>query len=555
MPLANGTRLGPYEILGVVGAGGMGEVYKARDTRLDRIVAIKTSHEKFSDRFEREAKVVAALNHPHICTLYDVGPDYLVMEYIDGRPLRGPPPLAEVLRLALQIADALDAAHKKGIVHRDPKPGNILVTNDGRVKVLDFGLAQMAPSAVADSDATRTIALTQAGTAVGTVAYMSPEQARGQVVDARSDIWSFGVVLYELVAGVRPFEGDTAAVIFAALLHKTPAPVRERNPGVPAELEAIIAKALEKDRELRYQSAADLRADLKRLERTSGAVPAEALVGKPRWKGWIAVAAAVVVVAGGLFFWQRAHVKPLLTDKDVLVLADFTNTTSDPVFDGTLREALAVALEQSPFLSIMGADEMRQGLRLMGRAPGEKITNEVAREICQRENEKATIGGSIASLGRSYVVTLQAANCRSGEVLAREQTEAEDKEHVLKAVSAAASAMRAKLGESLGSIRKLDRPLEQVTTSSLEALQSMALGAAEARKGSQLAEIPFFKRATELDTNFAMAWQALGGAYRAAGDLEKGAEYERKAYGLVDRVTERARKAGYKRHLSLASHR
>ena len=304
MELKPGVKLGPYEILSRIGAGGMGEVYRARDTRLDRTVAIKTSQEKFSNRFELEAKAVAALNHPNICTLHDVGPDYLVMEFIEGKPPHGPLPVAEVLRLALQIADALDAAHKKGIVHRDLKPGNILVTNDGRIKILDFGLATLALP-VSDSDATRPMTLTDAGTAVGTVAYMSPEQARGQTVDARSDIWSLGVVLYELVTGVRPFAGDTVAVIYAALLEKTPTPVRQRNPGVSTELEAIIGKTLEKDRELRYQSAADLRADLKRLERTSSASLTEAILEAPRgsrWR-WYVVAAALFLAAAAATAW------------------------------------------------------------------------------------------------------------------------------------------------------------------------------------------------------------------------------------------------------------
>src|SRR5580704_8609510 len=336
MPLSAGTRLGPYEILAPIGAGGMGEVYKARDTRLGRVVAVKVSRERFSDRFEREARAVAALNHPNIGQLYDVGASpsgfgYLVMEFVEGAP----------------IADGMAAAHALGIVHRDLKPGNILVTRDGRVKILDFGLAT---SAASTADATLTM-LTDPGTTVGTVAYMPPEQARGQAVDARSDLWSLGVVLYEMATRTRPFDGPAAPVVFEGILGKTPVPVRERNPKIPVELERIIARLLEKDRETRYQSAADVRAELKRVERDSSATGVAAAPPKPGrlWKYAIAAAALLALGAGGFLLWQRAQAKPL-TDQDVLVLADFTNTTGDSAFDGALRAELTIDLEESPFL-------------------------------------------------------------------------------------------------------------------------------------------------------------------------------------------------------------
>ncbi len=552
MPLSSGERLGPYEILGRIGAGGMGEVYKARDTRLDRIVAVKVSKDQFSERFAREARAIAALNHPNICHLYDVGPNYLVMEFVEGAAIGHADDPLKLIDLASQIADGLVAAHQIGIVHRDLKPGNIMVTRAGQVKILDFGLAVMEPASGRPSDATETMALTEVGTTVGTVAYMSPEQARGQTLDARSDLWSLGVLLYETATGSRPFEGATNAILFDAILNKAPMPAHQRNPKIPAELERIIDRLLEKDRALRYQSPADLRADLKRVERDSGPTrsvvvpaqspPASQPANRPADRArMLGIAAAVVaVIAGGVFLWQRMQAKPL-TDKDVLVLAEFTNTTNDSVFDGTLREALSVQLDQSPFLKAMSDEQVQQDLKLMGRSPTERITNPIAREICQREGEKATIGGSIANLGKTYAITLQATNCATGDSLAREQAEAEDKDHVLKAVASAARAIRAKLGESLSSIQKqAGDENNAVTTQSLEAFQAFALGAQQFRQGTLLASIPFFKQATERDPNFAMAWLFLGTAYAVAGG---GAStgYLQKAFDLRDRVSERER--------------
>ena len=540
MPLQPGEKLGPYEILAPIGAGAMGEVYKARDTRLGRTVAIKVASQKFSERFEREAKAIAALNHPNICILYDVGPNYLVMEFVEGSPVAATDDIPALLELAIQIADGMAAAHAAGIVHRDLKPGNILVTRDGRVKILDFGLAIQEPASAAAPDATLTMAITDPGTTVGTVAYMSPEQARGQTVDARSDLWSFGVILYELAARARPFEGPTAAVLFEGILTKAPKPVRERNPKVPVELERIIGKLLEKDRDLRYQSATEVRADLKRVERESGSAPAVVSAPKPLRKYGIA-AAALALVGAGAFLWQRAHAAPL-TDKDVVVLADFTNSTGDPVFDGTLRQALAIQLEQSPFLQIMDDQQMRQDLPFMGRKAEERITNQVAHDICVRENEKAMIAGSIASLGKTYAVTLEATNCQTGATLAREQAEAEDKEHVLRAVSNAANGLRGKLGESLASVKKLDHPLDlQVTTSSLEAFQAFARAMEQMDKGLPLAAIPLLKRAIELDPNFARAYGSLGSKYGNVGETGRSVENFKKAFALRDRVTERER--------------
>jgi tetratricopeptide (TPR) repeat protein len=545
MPLSAGERLGPYEILAAIGAGGMGEVYKARDTRLDRVVAIKVSKDQFSERFHREARAVAALNHPNICHLYDIGPNYLVMEYVDGSPVRPNEDPQALLELAAQIAEGLAAAHHAGIVHRDLKPGNIFVTREARVKILDFGLALMAHSAAQAADATATMAITDPGTTVGTVAYMSPEQARGEPLDARSDLWSAGVVLYEAATRARPFEGGTTAVTFDAILNKAPIPVRERNPKVPPELARILERLLEKDRALRYQSAADLRADLKRVERDSASghsvAAAVAAPGPARRTRMLTIAAAVLlaILGGGIFLWQRSEAKPL-TDRDVLVLADFTNTTGDPVFDTTLRAALSIQLEQSPFLKIMSGDQMREALRFMDRSPSERITNDVAREICVRQAQKATIGGSIASLGAAYAITIEAVNCQNGESLAREQTQARDKEHVLEAVSEAAKTMRTRLGESLASVQKLEIPVTRVTTPSLEAFQAFAQGNERFRQGEFVAAIPLFQRATELDPNFAMAWWFLASSYQNAGLGGRG-DYLDKAFELRERLSESER--------------
>jgi eukaryotic-like serine/threonine-protein kinase len=508
MPLAPGERLGPYEILAPIGAGGMGEVYRARDTRLDRTVAIKVSKGQFSERFEREARAVAALNHPHICTLYDVGPNYLVMEYVDGDPLRGPLPPAKAVEYALQILDALRAAHEKGIIHRDLKPANILVTEQG-VKLLDFGLAKVNPSGDSDGAETQTLELTRAGDVMGTPAYMPPEQWEGKPADARSDIYTFGCVLYEMLTGKRAG--------------------RERTPVRPAALENFVRACLANDPEARWQSAAEAK------DRLAGA-----LRFHKRLRFGVAAAAVAVLALGGAFFvWQRTGSAPL-TDKDVLVLADFTNSTGDPAFDGALRQALTFQLERSPFLRIMDAAQVNQALQLMGRSPGERITNEMAREICFREREKATLGGSIAALGRTYLLALEAMNCQTGQTLAREQAEAQDKEHVLEALAKAATGMRAKLGESLGSIQGLDRLYAQgleITTGSLEALQAFSVGNTEfSVKGSSANAIPHIRRATEIDPNFAMAFLVGSIMYGNVGDTAQAREFAEKAYALIDRV-------------------
>jgi len=572
----------------------MGVVYEAVDTRLGRHVALKVLPEDLAnnalafERLKREARAACRLNHPNICTIHEIeeenGQPVIVMELLEGQVLKdrlgqGAIHVPEMLEMGAQIADALCAAHELGIVHRDIKPANIFLTRHGSIKVLDFGLAKLLTRPQLGSLEESTVqdgvdhSLTAVGIIPGTASYMSPEQAKGEQLDARTDLFSLGVVLYHMATGEQPFRRTNNVLTLDAILNSKPKPPSQVNENVPPKLDEIIAKSLAKDREQRYQTAAELRDALWQLRSelypdsvtyshrgfasrhpSAGMDGVEAdqtsstkrtTTGMWRnistWKLFVPTTLVILAIGAGVFLYS--HRSPALTEKDTMLLADFDNKTGDPVFDETLKQALAVDLGQSPFLNLVSDRKTIATLRMMGRSPDQPVTGEVARDLCQRVGSKAMLAGAISNLGENYVISLNAIDCITGDALVKRQVQAHGKEEVLKTLGNAARDMRENLGESLSSLQRFAMPIEEATTPSLEALKAYSMGRRAQFAKGDTAAIPFYERALELDPKFALAYRALAVSYVNLGQATRAIENAKKAFDLRDRVSEREKYA------------
>jgi tetratricopeptide (TPR) repeat protein len=568
-----GSEFQHYRILRQLGAGGMGVVYEAEDTRLGRHVALKVLPEHLGvdadavDRFEREARIASSLNHPNICTIYDIGVHehqrFIVMELLEGESLRSriagqPLPIDQVVELGCQLADALEAAHAKGIIHRDIKPANVFITKRGQAKLLDFGIAKLGGEShePAAGDETRVAddVLTQPGMAIGSINYMSPEQARGESLDGRTDLFALGLVLYEMATGKQAFAGQTTAVVFDAILNRQPAEPRQMNPDVPEELQRVILRALEKDRRLRFQTAADMLAELQRIRRDS---TARTIAAAPATTGhagqvttpvthdvrspsrWLSIGVPALIVAGvlGYFGWNATRT-PAFTERDTLVVADFVNTTGDAVFDDALKQAVSVQLQQTPYVTLLADNRVLRTLQLMQRDPTDPVTGPVAREVCQRAGAKATVEGSIQALGSSYVMALGVHNCETGESIAQQQAQADSKEDVLRQLGSAVTALRQGLGESLASIAQYDVPVTEATTPSLDALKAYGAALRTRTTRGDRESIPLFQEAIARDPDFALAHAKLSVVMSNLAMTEEAKTHSQRSYDLRERVSE-----------------
>jgi eukaryotic-like serine/threonine-protein kinase len=571
-----GTTITHYRVLEKIGAGGMGLVYKAEDTRLGRFVALKFLPEEFAndpktlERFRREARAASALNHPNICTVYDIdeqdGRTFIAMEYLEGETIRdlvrreGALPAGRVVTIALQVVDALQAAHEHGILHRDIKPANIFLTKRGVAKVLDFGLAKISRLEVATDDKTES---DTGGWALGTVAYMSPEQALGKTLDQRTDLFSFGAVLYEMATGVSSFQGDTTGEVFLSVVQKAPVSPGTLNPLLPESLRDIINTCLEKNPDDRYQSAPDVLEDLRQVQADSGrpidqrpsggVIPAAestlmsetqrtaANFAKKPWQVFTAIAALVLLAIVGVLALTYRSRATRLGEKDTIVLAEFANTTGESVFDGTLRQALAMDLNQSPFVNVLPPARVAATLKAMNKPASERLTRAVAREVCQRSNSKVYLAGSIAKQGEGYAISVNALNCATDEAVASSEVVAKNRDDAIRMLGECGKQMRRRLGESLPSLAKFNKDLALATTSSLEALQAYSAGLATNDTKGDADALPYYQRAVSLDPNFASAYLRLAISYSNLRQRTKATENYRRAFELRERVSERER--------------